>query len=280
MGGTRMKNKFWFLTSYTFGIIKKSLLLIAGLMVLAETAALFITASPKRGAYIFLTSEYRFDSYENMLDAALIPLIFAFSVTAIIIVLALKFRSFYSKQGGIYSLYTLPIKRAHILYSNILVAFSTVLFLVVVQLILVMILYHPTESLANSAKMFEPGLYGDNVPVFRTSMDNGLFLAFMRSYFLRLLLPVDFEGMLISISIVLTCAVIPTYAFSTYFDFTVGFRAVAGLIPTIAVLSYLFINGSGFGLISALILLVINIFWILTVLNQYKKSTMLYRGAK
>lgn len=273
-----MKNKFWFLTNYTFGRIKKPLLLIAGLMVLVEATTLFITAGSK---------EFYFEPYENILNVALIPFVFAFSILTLIIVLMKKFHSFYSKQRGIYSLFTLPIKRIYILFSNIFVALSAVLFLVAIQLIFAAILYFPTEAIANAvSQTIKFNSNGVPTGYFRVYMDNGLFLAFIRNNFLRALLPVDFQGTVILISFILTSSIVPSYSFLTNFDGSIKLWATVDLALMIVNVSILYVYGCvnefgfGFAFVPVIFLLLLDIFWIMSVLNQYKKSTMLYRGAK
>jgi hypothetical protein len=271
-----VNDKFLVLTSHTFGKIKKPLFAIAAIMAVVEALGLTMAALSRYNYYL---------TYEQMIDRAFVPYIFLSAIFAVTALQMMNFRSFYSKQSGVYTLFTLPVKRKHILYSNLLVSCSAVLFLITVQLILVTVLYFPIESLANNLSVSLVENYSRwNSPQiswdFRYSMDGGLFLALIRNHLLRILLPVTLSGILMLLSVILTFSVMPMYAFATFSDSRVKPQTVGLFVISVVAVSFMFIGGFGYGLVTAAVLYVSDICFILSILNRYKESKVLYRGAE
>ena len=97
----------------------------------------------------------------------------------------------YFSSKSIYTLITLPMKREGIYFSKLISYFIYFLMLYSTQLISVFISY---ALVLNKIAALERGKY---------VMNNGLFLAFLRSGFLRILLPLGLEGIISTISILI-----------------------------------------------------------------------------
>lgn len=101
-------------------------------------------------------------------------------------------QSFYSNYFGsksIYTLTTIPMKREAVYFSKLISFFIYFLMLLAAQLISVFIAH---GMIASQIAKWEGGKY---------LMNNSLFLAFIRSGFLRILLPLGLEGIISTVSI-------------------------------------------------------------------------------
>jgi hypothetical protein len=97
----------------------------------------------------------------------------------------------YWGSKGIYTYLTLPVKREAYYFSKLLTFTVCLMMLLAAQLLGVMLGY--SVAAANIGSIDEGQFL----------MNNGLFLAFIRSEFLRILLPLSFNGLLSSISIMI-----------------------------------------------------------------------------
>lgn len=103
-------------------------------------------------------------------------------------------RQYAGYWGGksIYTFLTLPVRREELYFSKLIAFIICLLFFVAAQIIGMRLGYSLVEGRA--------GAYGDSAFV----MDNGLFLSIIRSSFQRILLPLGFQELLSTASIIIT----------------------------------------------------------------------------
>lgn len=94
----------------------------------------------------------------------------------------------YARGKSIYTMLALPVKREALYFSKVVSFAIALLALIAAQLLSVLLFYG--WFIAGAANADQPELL----------MHNGLFLAFLRSEFLRILLPLHWQGMLSTFS--------------------------------------------------------------------------------
>jgi hypothetical protein len=134
--------------------------------------------------------------FETIYESSGCVIVFAIYFAALCGICIQSFYSNYFGSKSIYTLIALPMKREGIYFSKLISFFIYFLMFFASQLISIFIAY----SIVNSkVAQFDQGRY---------LMNNGLFLAFVRSGFLRILLPLGLEGIISTISmfIVIVCS--------------------------------------------------------------------------
>ncbi|MFC5463534.1 hypothetical protein [Lederbergia graminis] len=119
-------------------------------------------------------------------------ILFFISFIAIITLFLVNFYKAYWGSKSIFTYLTLPIKREALYFAKLIVLIICLLMLLTSHLISIFIGYDLV-----SAKVAE-------ISNGKAIMNNGLFLAFIRSHHLRLLFPITWLGILSSISLVIT----------------------------------------------------------------------------
>lgn len=133
--------------------------------------------------------------FENVYESSGSIIVFAIYFAAIFGICIQSFYSNYSGSKSIYTLLTFPMKREVIYFSKLISFLTYFMMFFSAQLISVFIGYAMTASKAAS---WQNGSY---------FMTNGLFLAFMRSSFLRTLFPFGIGGIISTVSmfVVIIC---------------------------------------------------------------------------
>lgn len=152
-----------------------------------------VTTIQFRGVIGDLHEHYVFERFEDVYASAGGPAIFWIGLIALFAWIVISFYSHYWGSKGIYTLLTLPVSRSAWYSGQLLALFMNVLTLMAVQLIVLSWTYHLWTSKLE-------GFEGDYV------MNNGLFLAFLRSDFLRILFPLTLEGSICSLGMLMVIA--------------------------------------------------------------------------
>ncbi|HHV94877.1 MAG TPA: hypothetical protein GXX37_00120 [Clostridiaceae bacterium] len=134
--------------------------------------------------------------FETIYESSGCIIAFAVCFAAICGICIHSFYSNYTGSKSIYTLMTLPMKREEVYFSKLVSFFIYFLMFIAAQLISVFIAYNIVHY---KVAQFDQGRY---------LMNNGLFLAFVRSGFLRILLPLGVEGIISTTSmfIVIVCS--------------------------------------------------------------------------
>jgi len=134
--------------------------------------------------------------FETIYESSGCIIVFAVYFAAICGICIQSFYSNYTGSKSIYTLMTLPMKREGVYFSKLISYFIYFLMFFAAQLISIFISYNIVYT---KVAQFDQGKY---------LMNNGLFLAFVRSGFLRILLPLGPEGIISTISmfIVIICS--------------------------------------------------------------------------
>ncbi|MBB6735293.1 hypothetical protein [Cohnella zeiphila] len=132
--------------------------------------------------------------YEDLYAASGCPLLF---LLLLALLCAYFLKSVYAGYWGsksVYTYLTLPVRRESLYFSKLIVFATCLLLLIAAQIVSIRLGY---ELVAAKAKAYPAG---------SLAMRNGLFLAFARSEFFRLLLPLNFSRILSSCSMLLAIA--------------------------------------------------------------------------
>lgn len=127
--------------------------------------------------------------FETIYESSGCIIVFAIFFAAICGICIQSFYSNYFGSKSIYALITLPMKREGIYFGKLISFFIYFLMFFAAQLISIFAAYGIASS---KIAQWEGGKY---------LMNNGLFLAFLRSGFLRILLPLRLEGIVSTVSI-------------------------------------------------------------------------------
>lgn len=132
-----------------------------------------------------------FRSYDVAVDQSFLLIIFPIGLFTIVLTLFLQIRSFSNNGKGIYTLFTLPVKRKEAYFSFALCGIAAIALYYILWLLLVVLAYFPVTILyeygaASEILYLSDGQTITNLP---THLQNGLFLAFRRSLFLSTFFP-------------------------------------------------------------------------------------------
>ncbi len=270
---------------FSFGRIKKPLFILLLIYCVVETALILLMAN---------TMESYMKAYEIILQNAWVILLFFFAVIAFVIIQVVQLGSYFKKQKGIYTILTLPSSPVYFVFANILVGLFCILSLIAVQLVLTFALYPLAESVANSFSLSATAQgFEGSVDFPRQSLNNGLFLAFVRSAFLHFILPYGLEGVLLLVSFFVAWSVLPVcqsllkfkgiksavvpacvllFALATVYAFLVSTVNITGAITEITLLNS--------NIIPIVLLLGISGSILFVVLRKLRNCSLLLGGAK
>ena len=186
-----MKN-VWKLSNYLFDWQWKKwnqkVMLVSGILaVFCLIAMAFPTGNPQSYEYY---SKY-FQSYDMAVDGSLLPVVFGLGLILILIGLFIQIKGFSTNAKGIYTLFLLPMKRKEVYLSFLLSAGAAIAVYYLMWLILLVAAYFPVMAVYESKAAQEVFILAkDNIVTgLEVSQNNGLFLAFQRSAFLRAFFP-------------------------------------------------------------------------------------------
>ncbi|MDF2986940.1 MAG: hypothetical protein K0R50_2450 [Eubacterium sp.] len=173
------------LINFEFRLVYKLVLLISLLLISGQNILLFIVTKDY--------SEGRYIPFEKLVSISGIPVVFYLCFVLILAVCVYSVVSNYTSSKSIYTLMTIPDSRLSIFLSKVISGFIYFIMLIAAQLLSIFLGY-----LLFSTSFVITGSNGTFVyekPV------NGLFLAFVRSDFLRLLFPLSGESFISTVSI-------------------------------------------------------------------------------
>ncbi|GIP32658.1 hypothetical protein [Paenibacillus sp. J2TS4] len=176
---------FYRLLNYEFSLMLRAVLLLSLGAILSPL--MFLNVAMKD--YTMYSVHERFEDLYVSSGCVIVFLIYFASLCAFFV------KTFYAGYWGsksIYTFLTLPVKREVVYFSKLSAFAIGVMVLLAAQLISVWLGY---EMVAAKVGEWEGGKF---------VMANGLFLAFIRSAFLRMVLPLNINGFLSSVSILLT----------------------------------------------------------------------------
>jgi ABC-type transport system involved in multi-copper enzyme maturation permease subunit len=166
--------RLFYLINFEFRNIIGKLAILSGVMITAQIVFFFMVISKYNNKYL---------RFENILDKAGYPVTFYVFLGVLLLLSAFNLYQNYFGSKSIYTLMSLPSDRRHIFLSKYISSLIGALGLAAVQIIGIFITY---------------GLY--LVILFDApTVHNGLFLAFIRSGFLRILLPFDLLSFMVSL---------------------------------------------------------------------------------
>ena len=129
------------------------------------------------------------ERFEDIYAASGMPIVFLICVLAVIAIFVKSFYSSYWGSKSIYTLLTLPVKRELVYLSKLCSFGISILMLLCAQLLGFILAYN---YMASKIANYSNG---------ELEVTNGLFLAFIRSDFMRLLWPYGFANVLSTVSI-------------------------------------------------------------------------------
>lgn len=145
--------------------------------------------------------------YEIILDHSWIPICFLVGILLLTVHLFWQMRKYKSGGKSIYTFYTLPMEGKQTAASFLLTAGAILFFYYALWLILILVMYFPLMKAMVSLAAQQEFLMADGSIV--TGLDatrhNGLFLAFVRSGFLRMFYSVQWQVLL---SVMMTLALL------------------------------------------------------------------------
>lgn len=141
-------------------------------------------------------TEFYYCYFERLLELSRYPFVFFVAFFAILLLNGLSFFQNFNGSKSIYSLMTLPSNRNNIYISKFVSGLVAVLFLIVVQIGCVFITY----------RIYLAGQ--THLPI-----KNGLFMAFMRTKFLRAIMPFNFISFLLMFICVVSIVAAILHAF-------------------------------------------------------------------
>lgn len=175
--------KFYYLLNHEFKIQMKLLGIVIGVMLVLQSISLIAVVSNENNRYL---------RFEELLDMALIPIMFIVAFIAVLLINALSYyRNCYGSKS-IYALLTLPQSRSKLYYAKLGAGFINILVIWAAQFIGIFINYF----FYNTSTYDAP------------HMTNALLLAFTRSGFLRILYPLIPMHLLVGILMIVTVAVL------------------------------------------------------------------------
>lgn len=179
------------LINHEFRFIYKLVIIISVILVLGQNLLIYISA----GEY----TSGRYIPFEDLLSESGVPVVFYICFVLILACCVYSVISDYYGSKSIYTLMSIPGSRPYIFLSKTISGFIYLIMLATSQIISIFLSY---LLFSTSYTVIEAnGLISYVRPV------NGLFLAFVRSDFLRLLFPMSSEGIasncMIAVSVIL-----------------------------------------------------------------------------
>ncbi|MFD2117375.1 hypothetical protein ACFSTH_10045 [Paenibacillus yanchengensis] len=211
-----------------------------------------------------------FERYEHLYTNSGSVWLFTLAFIALLLVIAYSFQVPFSKRGrSIYTLLTLPLHRSFIYFAKLLAAFIAILLLYCAQLITFIAGYYMMEMAL--------GNYNNGI----LSMDNGLYLAFLRLPLFHLLWP---KTPLVLFVVVSSCLVLITAIMRTILHFISDRHLTTHLflLPVIISFTHLFLDLRVFPIyydersmiINAIVLTLASLFFIWDSLQLIRKGAV------
>lgn len=183
------------LSNYLFGWFMKgwgkTIFITTG--VLMSMWLLGTTAMPS-GGNPYEIQLHMFYSYDMLVDNSGVMGVFFLGLFAIFLGIFLQANRFYVNGKGMYTIFTLPMKRWEVFTAFLLSAMASVLLYFAFWLVLMVFWYFPVTAMqTKAAAAVTIKLAPDNILTgIDSTRNNGLFLAFQRSIFLSGCFPVSY----------------------------------------------------------------------------------------
>lgn len=224
-GGAGVKNTLK-LSNYLFSwFFHKYERYILGISLAISMVLLLIMGDfDNKNIYEHLATEFR--TYDLIVDYSGVGFVFLLGLITLFVTIFVQINSYYTNGKGMYSIFTLPMKRHEIFCAFFFSALTAVMFYFAVWLVVMLIFYFPLTSMYERAAS-EAVLYISEDVTLRdldSSITNGLFLAFQRSTFLSVCFPTSWiQGLALCCGMFLsTIAVVFAGLYNEYVSMRVG----------------------------------------------------------
>ncbi|WP_313529646.1 hypothetical protein [Anaerotignum sp.] len=178
------------LSNYLFGwFFHKYERFILAISIFISTILLLIGNLNNRDMYNHIAIEFR--TYDLVVDYSGAGFVFLLGLIILFVSLFIQMNSFYTNGKGMYSIFTLPMKRNQVFMAFFISAIASIMLYFLVWLVVVVVLYFPISSMYEKAAA-KAVLYISEQVTLRdldASITNGFFLAFQRSTFLSTCFP-------------------------------------------------------------------------------------------
>ena len=174
----------WFFHKYERYIVGISL-------AFAMIMLLVVNSLNNRDMYKHIAIEFR--TYDLIVDYSGIGIVFFLGLTSLFVAIFIQINMFYTSGKGMYSIFTLPMKRQEVFFAFFLSATAGVLLYFAIWLAVMVILYFPVTAMYENAASKAILYISEEITLknLDVSITNGLFLAFHRSLFLSACFPVS-----------------------------------------------------------------------------------------
>ncbi len=165
---------------------------ILALSVIIATILIFLIGSLKdKNVFEHFATEFR--TFDLVLDYCGVGIVFFLGLITLFASIFIQANGFYTNGKGMYSIFTLPMKRGEVFFAFFLSAVTAVVLYFSVWLIVMVVLYFPITGMYEKAAAKAILYISEGVTLrnLDTSVTNGLFLAFHRSIFLSGCFPVS-----------------------------------------------------------------------------------------
>lgn len=205
--GDFMFKKFYYLLNHEINSTYKSMLLISGLLIILENILFYFTAENYLDGRHYLP-------FEVLIANSGTSIIFLVGIMATLFVCCSIVMMNYFRSKSIYTLMSIPFDRKYVYSAKLTVMLLYFGLLISAQIISILIGYVLFKSPISTDTQitYADCSYGAiiiNTPIYAT---NGLFIAFMRSDFLRLLLPYSINYLLFNLILLLALATMTYHA--------------------------------------------------------------------
>lgn len=202
-----MFKKFYYLLNYELNSTYKSMLLISALLIILENILFYFTAHNYMDGRHYLP-------FEMLIAHSGTHIIFLIGTMATLFICCSIVMTNYFQSKSIYTLMSIPFDRKYVYSAKLTVMLLYFGLLISAQIISILIGYLLFKSpiSMNTQITYTHDFYGAdiiNTPLYAT---NGLFIAFMRSAFLRLLLPYSMSYILFNLILILTLTTMTYHA--------------------------------------------------------------------
>ncbi|MDD3395122.1 MAG: hypothetical protein PHG19_10875 [Anaerotignum sp.] len=183
---------------------------------------LLFVVSSLNGGDLYEHFGIEFRTYDLVVDYCGVGVVFFLGLIILCASIFIQTNSFYTNGKGMYSIFTLPMKRGEVFFSFFLSATAAVLLYFAVWLIVMVLFYFPITGMYEKAAAKAVLYISEEVTLknLDVSITNGLFLAFHRSIFLSAAFPVSWiqalalgGGMFLSITAIVFAGLYNEYIF-------------------------------------------------------------------
>ncbi len=181
------------LSNYLFvWFFQKSEKFILSISLIVGILLLFAAGNfSQNNAYEHIAIEFR--TYDLVVDYSGVGILFFLGLVTLFVSIFLQINAFYTNGKGMYTIFTLPMKKHQVFFAFFLSACAAIGLYFAVWLIAMLLLYYPVTSVYEEAASKAVLRISEEVTLreFNTYITNGLFLAFHRSIFLSCCFPVS-----------------------------------------------------------------------------------------